>query len=147
MKDKQYVLIVCVGNLATFHIVEGLLCHEVGNWCEVFSAGNQDNLVSPETSSIMEEIGIDVSRLRSHAINEVTGQEFDYVICVGPNEQACPNVSGNPHRLYWSVQDTAPTGWITGKATGSVPGDPGSNSRSHHDSCRRYCLFHVDQPS
>jgi protein-tyrosine-phosphatase len=104
MKDKQRVLIVCTGNSTPFQIVEGLLRQEAGDRCEIVSACTQESHVPPEAISIMEEIGIDISRLRSHAIDEVTGQKFDYVISVGANEQACPNVSGNPQRLHWPVQ-------------------------------------------
>jgi arsenate reductase (thioredoxin) len=104
MRHKQRVLIVCAGDVATFYIVEGLLCHEVGNWCELFSADTQEIHVPPEAMSIMDEIGIYISRRRSRSIDEAARQEFDYVISVGANEPPFPNVSGNPQRLHWPVR-------------------------------------------
>jgi arsenate reductase len=105
MKNEQRVLIVCSGDSATFQIVEGLLLQEAGDRCGIFSAGTQEDHVPPEAITIMNEIGVDISRMHSHSIDESTGQEFDYVISVGANEQACPKVSGNPHRLHWPVKD------------------------------------------
>src|SRR5450432_1618221 len=101
---KQRVLILCAENSPIFQIVEGLLRQEAGDRCEILSAVTRESHLPPEAISIMAEIGIDISRLRSHHIDEVTGQKFDYVISLGANEQACPIVSGNPQRLHWPVQ-------------------------------------------
>jgi arsenate reductase len=79
----------------------------VGNRCEICAASTQEHYVPPEANSIMDEIGIDLSRLCSNSIDDATGQEFDYVISVGVNNQACPNVSGNPRRLHWPVRERA----------------------------------------
>jgi protein-tyrosine-phosphatase len=73
VKNKQRVLIVCAEN-SIFQIMEGLLRHEAGARCEIVSAGAQESHVPPEAISVMEEIGIDISRLRSHSIDEVAGR-------------------------------------------------------------------------
>src|SRR5437870_4526948 len=99
MSRKIRVLILCTGNSARSQIAEGLLRQLAGKRFEVASAGISPSAVRPEAIEVMREIGIDISSHRSKPIDEVLGQEFDYVItvCDNANEQ-CPTFPGKTKR-------------------------------------------------
>jgi len=79
-----------------------------GDRFEVASAGISPSAVRPEAIEVMREIGIDISSHRSKSIDEVLGQEFNYVItvCDNANEQ-CPTFPGSTKRIHWSFEDPA----------------------------------------
>ena len=108
MSRKIRVLILCTGNSARSQIAEGLLRQLAGKRFEVASAGISPSAVRPEAIEVMREIGIDISSHRSKPIDEVLGQEFDYVItvCDNANEQ-CPTFPGKTKRIHWSFEDPA----------------------------------------
>ena len=108
MSKKIRVLILCTGNSARSQIAEGLLRQLAGKRFEVASAGISPSAVRPEAIEVMREIGIDISSHRSKPIDEVLGQEFDYVItvCDNANEQ-CPTFPGKTKRIHWSFEDPA----------------------------------------
>ena len=89
-------------------MAEGLLRHDVGNVCEVFSAGTKPSQVRPEAIAVMREVGIDISGHRSKSVEEFAGQDFDYVITVCDNaKQGCPVFPAKTKRIHWSVEDPA----------------------------------------
>src|SRR5215212_8520475 len=99
MSDKKKVLILCTGNSARSQMAEGLLRHDAGDQFEAASAGVAPTQVRPEAIEAMREIGIDISGHRSKAVDEFTGQEFDYVITVCDNaKETCPIFSGKTIR-------------------------------------------------
>src|SRR6476660_10468356 len=79
MAHQKRVLILCTENSARSQMAEGLLRHEAGETCEVFSAGTKSSQVRPEAIAVMSEISIDISGHRSQSVDEFIGQEFDYV--------------------------------------------------------------------
>ena len=89
-------------------MAEGLLRQMAGDRFEVASAGISPSAVRPEAIEVMREIGIDISSHRSKSIDEVLGQEFNYVItvCDNANEQ-CPTFPGSTKRIHWSFEDPA----------------------------------------
>jgi arsenate reductase len=89
-------------------MAEGLLRHDVGNVCEVFSAGTKPSQVRPEAIAVMREVGIDISGHRSKSVEEFAGQDFDYVITVCDNaRESCPVFPAKTKRIHWSVEDPA----------------------------------------
>ena len=89
-------------------MAEGLLRHDVGNVCEVFSAGTKPSQVRPEAIGVMREVGIDISGHRSKSVEEFAGQDFDYVITVCDNaRESCPVFPAKTKRIHWSVEDPA----------------------------------------
>jgi len=87
---------------------EGLFRHEVGELCQVESAGTKPSLVRPEAIAAMREIGVDISGHRSKSVDEFTGQHFDYVVTVCDNARdACPVFPGAVNRIHWSFEDPA----------------------------------------
>lgn len=108
MTHKQRVLILCTGNSARSQMAEGLLRQEAGERFEVFSAGTKPSMVRPEAISVMKEIGIDISRQRSKAVDEFNGEQLDYVITVcGNAKESCPIFPGLTKRLHWPFEDPA----------------------------------------
>lgn len=108
MSDRKRVLILCTGNSARSQMAEGLLREIAGDRFEVASAGVAPTHVRPEAITAMNEIGIDISQQHSKAVDEFTGQVFDYVItvCDNANEQ-CPTFPANTQRIHWSFEDPA----------------------------------------
>ena len=89
-------------------MAEGLLRHDAGDACEVFSAGTNPNQVRPEAIAVMREVGIDISGHRSKSVDEFAGQDFDYVITVCDNaKQTCPVFPAKTKHIHWSIEDPA----------------------------------------
>lgn len=108
MIKKKRVLILCTGNSARSQMAEGLLRHDGGDAFEASSAGTQPSRVRPEAIATMRELGIDISRQRSKSVDEMLGQEFDYVITVCDNaRESCPVFPAQAKRLHWSFDDPA----------------------------------------
>ena len=102
------VLILCTGNSARSQMAEGLLRHESGGRWEVYSAGTHPTTVRPEAVTVMNELGIDISRQWSKSVDEFAGREFDFVITVCDHANAvCPVFPGNTRRLHWPFEDPA----------------------------------------
>lgn len=102
------ILILCTANSARSQMAEGLLRHEVGSSCEVFSAGTKPTKVRPEAIAVMREAGIDISGHHSKSVDEFLGQNFDYVITVCDNaRENCPVFPARTHRIHWSIKDPA----------------------------------------
>jgi arsenate reductase len=113
MSDKKRVLILCTGNSARSQMAEGLLRHDADDKYEVESAGTLASFVRPQAIKAMEEIGIDISKHRSKALEEFLDQPFDYVVTVCDNaKESCPIFPGKAERVHWSFDDPA-------EATGS----------------------------
>lgn len=106
--SKKRVLIVCTGNSARSQMAEGLLRHLGGEEFEVASAGTRPAQVRQEAVTVMQEVGIDISRHRSKSVEEFTGQPFDYVITVCDSaREECPVFPGAARTLHWSFEDPA----------------------------------------
>jgi arsenate reductase len=113
--EKKRVLILCTGNSARSQMAEGLLRHDGGARFAASSAGTRPGHVRPEAIAAMREVGIDISHHRSKSVDEMLGQEFDYVITVCDNaRESCPVFPAQTKRLHWSFDDPA-------AATGDEP--------------------------
>jgi len=89
-------------------MAEGLLRHIGGGQFEVESAGTVASFVRPPAIEVMTEIGIDISRYRSKALDEFLDSPFDYVITVCDHAGAnCPIFPGVAKRIHWSFDDPA----------------------------------------
>jgi arsenate reductase len=106
MRNKKRVLILCTGNSARSQMAEGLLRHDAGDLFEVESAGIKASLVRPEAIAAMKELGIDISGHRSKSVEELGGQNLDYVITVCDNaRETCPVFFGTAEKLHRSFED------------------------------------------
>jgi protein-tyrosine-phosphatase len=92
---KQRVLFLCFDNSVRSQMAEGILRSIASNEFEVFSAGIVPREVYPSTIEAMNEIGVDVRRYQSKALENFTGQSFDYVITLSSDAQhRCPAFPG-----------------------------------------------------
>ena len=89
-------------------MAEGLLRHLAGDRFDVCSAGTKPSQVRPEAVAVMYEIGIDISPHRSKHLDELVGQDFDYVLTVCDNaNETCPVYPEQTTRLHKSFADPA----------------------------------------
>ncbi len=103
------VLFLCTGNSCRSQIAEAWLRELGGDRFEVFSAGLEPHGVNPNTITVMEELGIDMSGHRSKKLDEYIGKiDFDYLITVcGNADERCPYFPGMGTRLHWPFEDPA----------------------------------------
>jgi len=87
-------------------MAEGWLRTLGGPRFEVFSAGTEATEVRPLAIRAMAEVGIDLSRHESKALDRFLAEKWDDVItvCDDANE-ACPIFPGGRNRLHWSFPD------------------------------------------
>lgn len=104
---KEQVLFLCTGNSARSQMAEGLLRHLAGDRFDVYSAGTSPKGLHAASIDAMKEVGIDISRQRSKALDEFLGQRFDYVITVCDRaRQQCPVFPGATP-IHWGLDDPA----------------------------------------
>lgn len=89
-------------------MAEGMANYYGRGKIEAFSAGLNPSSVNPYAISVMQEIGIDISKHRSKSIEEFKGMEFDFIITLCESaKQNCPFFPGKARRLHWDLKDPA----------------------------------------
>jgi protein-tyrosine-phosphatase len=100
------ILFLCTHNSARSQMAEGLLRHLGGNSYMVASAGTQPGSVHPDTITVMNELGIDISKQRSKHITELRSQTFDEIITVCDRvREVCPTDNFCNPTIHWSIPD------------------------------------------
>ena len=95
MKQKPRVLFICTHNSARSQMAEGYLKARYTDLFDVESDGTDVRGVHPMAVTVMEEIGIDISRHRSKLIDEFFGRGADVVVTVCDRaHKACPFFPG-----------------------------------------------------
>ena len=106
MNDKMRVLFICTANAARSQMAEGLLRAKYGTRFDVFSAGTRRSRVSARAIQVMNEIGIDISHLRSKTLDEISGMTFDLAITLCDRaHQVCPVVTCAKETIYHGFPD------------------------------------------
>ncbi len=105
---KQKVLFLCTANSCRSQMAEGIVNHYLGERFEAHSAGTLATFVNPRAVTVLQELGIDISRQRSKSLAEFAGETFDYVItlCDAANE-TCPLFFGGVRRIHLGFDDPA----------------------------------------
>lgn len=67
-------------NDARSMIAEALLRHTDAEHFEAFSAGLVASEIDPRTLESLDHVGIDTTALRSKALDEFEGQQFDHAV-------------------------------------------------------------------
>lgn len=101
------VLFLCTQNSARSQMAEGLTKHYLGSRVEAESAGIAPAGVNPYAIRVMAELGIDISGQRSKQVDELTDQEFDYLISLCSGMEQCPIYGGKGQRLHRGFPDPA----------------------------------------
>ncbi|HAR46468.1 MAG TPA: arsenate reductase [Nitrospiraceae bacterium] len=99
-------MFLCTGNSCRSQMAEGL-ARELGKGkIEAYSAGLAPSQVNPYAVRVMQEIGIDISRQTSKAINQDLILKMDVVITLcGHAEVLCPMTPPQVKRLHWPIDD------------------------------------------
>ena len=88
MEDlPRAVLFSCTMNSVRSPMAEGLLKHFLGHRIYVDSAGVRAQDIDPFTISVMEEIGIDMSRHRAKSFDDLEDTSYDLIVSLSPEAQ------------------------------------------------------------
>ena len=88
MEDlPRAVLFSCTLNSVRSPMAEGLLKHFLGHRIYVDSAGVRAHEIDPFTVSVMEEIGIDLSRHRAKSFDDLEDTSYDLIVSLSPEAQ------------------------------------------------------------
>ena len=106
LSRRARVLFLCTHNSARSQMAEGILRHLGGSRVEVHSAGTVATRVHPLAVAAMAEKGIDIGGQRSKHLDELSGQDFEFVVTVCDNaRESCPVFPGAPEMIHWSIPD------------------------------------------
>ena len=81
------VLFCCTLNAIRSPMAEGFLKHLHGHQIFVDSVGVRSGPIDPFAISVMDEIGIDLSRHRSKTFDDLEDTSFDLIISLSPEAQ------------------------------------------------------------
>ena len=88
MEDlPRAVLFSCTLNSVRSPMAEGLLKHFLGHMIYVDSAGVRAGEIDPFAVSVLEEIGIDLSRHRSKSFDDLEDTSYDLIVSLSPEAQ------------------------------------------------------------
>jgi arsenate reductase len=103
------VLFICGHNSGRSQMAEAFLKDISGDKFQVESAGLDPKPVNPLVTEVMQEIGLDLSRVKSDSVFEFfrEGRLYDYVItvCDDTAGSQCPVFPGITERLHWPFPD------------------------------------------
>ena len=103
---RPRVLFLCIHNSCRSQMAEGLLRHLAGERFEAFSGGLERRGVHPLALRALEELGIDASGHHSKTIDDLSGEQFDFVVTTcAEAEEACPRWPGDAAMLHWGFPD------------------------------------------
>jgi ArsR family transcriptional regulator, arsenate/arsenite/antimonite-responsive transcriptional repressor / arsenate reductase (thioredoxin) len=104
------VLFLCTGNSSRSQMAEALLRQMAGTAAQACSAGSDPQPVHRHAVAAMAEYGIDLTGARAKHLDELTTHRFDRVITLCDRvREVCPEFSGNPQPIHWSIPDPAQT--------------------------------------
>lgn len=106
MQDRPEVLFVCVHNAGRSQMAAALLDHHAGGRVQVRSAGSEPaDAVNPMVVTVMQEMGLDISREFPKPLSGEAVQAADVVVTMGCGD-ACPVFPGKRY-LDWALDDPA----------------------------------------
>ncbi|MBK7781291.1 MAG: arsenate reductase ArsC [Ardenticatenia bacterium] len=100
------LLFLCVANSARSQMAEGLARRLFGDRARMQSAGSEPSRVNPYAVAVMREIGVDIGKQRSKAVDSIDPATVDTVITLCA-EEVCPVFLGAARRLHWPIADPA----------------------------------------
>ncbi len=112
MQDKKIpkVMLICTANACRSQMAEGFAKHLGKGLIEPYSAGLFSFHVHPLAIKVMKEIGIDISKQESKAIEKDTLKKMDIIITLCTNaEKSCPVTPSRIRRIHWPIHDPVGT--------------------------------------
>jgi protein-tyrosine-phosphatase len=106
MSETPEVLFVCVHNAGRSQMAAALLDHYGAGRVNVRSAGSTPaNEINPAVISVMDEIGIDLSKEFPKALSDDAARAADVIVTMGCGD-ACPFFPGKRYE-DWELEDPA----------------------------------------
>ena len=106
MKKTKSILFLCTGNSCRSQMAEGFARALFSKEWKIYSAGTRPIGVHPLTIEVMKEIGINISKQYSKAIEDIPHEKIDYVVTLcGDARDICPVFSGAVAREHWPIED------------------------------------------
>jgi arsenate reductase len=109
VEAKHKVLFVCIHNSARSQMAEAFLKKYGYDRYEAESAGLEPGRMNPLVLTVMQEIGIDLSRKGTQGVFDLykKGAAYDAVItvCDGASADKCPVFPGGGRKIAWSFED------------------------------------------
>ncbi|RJP39800.1 MAG: arsenate reductase ArsC [Desulfobacteraceae bacterium] len=106
MADRLKILFLCTGNSCRSQMAEGWTRRLKGPVIETFSAGIETHGLNKLAVRAMSEAGVDISRQRSKMLDELAGEQFDFVITVCDHaHESCPLFPGNTRVIHVGFDD------------------------------------------
>lgn len=104
------ILVLCTGNSCRSVMAEALINGLARGRYQAWSAGSHPaEYVHPKSIETLTRHGIDPGQPRSKSWHEFAEESFDLVItvCDQAAGESCPQFSGTPKKLHWSMPDPA----------------------------------------
>ncbi len=102
------ILFMCVANSARSQLAEGI-ARRMFPEAEIESAGSHPGKLNPFAVTVMNEIGIDISKQYSKSMDDLSPRfiiGLDYVITLCA-EEVCPVMVSKAKKLHWPRPDPA----------------------------------------
>lgn len=106
MTERRHIVFLCIANSARSQMAEGLARATAPPGWTVSSAGTNPGRLNPLATTVMAEVGIDISAHRSKRLDEVSVKGADLVVTLC-SEEACPTTPPGVKRLNWALPDPA----------------------------------------
>lgn len=104
------ILFLCTHNSARSIMAEALFNHYFSAHGMAFSAGTEPRGVNPLTVRVLEEIGVETSRLKSKSVSELLDEKFDLVVTVCDRaKESCPFFPGEARTIHRGFEDPSET--------------------------------------
>ncbi len=104
--ERPVILFLCVHNAGRSQMAAAFARHLGGERVEVLSAGSDPgNALNPAIVSVMDEVGLDISKEQPKVITDEMAQRADVVVTMGCGD-ACPYYPGKRY-LDWELTDPA----------------------------------------
>lgn len=101
------ILFLCVANSSRSQLAEGIARTVLGDFAQVESAGSSPGRVNSFARQALSEIGIDISRHWSKAVDDLPDafvEKLDYVITLCA-EEVCPTTVRKAEKRHWPLPD------------------------------------------
>jgi arsenate reductase (thioredoxin) len=110
MSDIQHkILFVCIHNSARSQMAEAFLKKYGGDHFIVESAGLEPGDINPNVVTVMQEVGIDLSKKGTQSVFDLfrAGRLYNAVVtvCDEASAERCPIFPGRVKRIPWSFKD------------------------------------------
>ncbi|MDD3183245.1 MAG: arsenate reductase ArsC [Alphaproteobacteria bacterium] len=106
MNSPHKILFLCVANSARSQMAEGLARALLPKDVIVLSAGSQPSHLNPYATTVMAELGIDISQHTSKSVDDIELSGIDLIITLCA-EESCPILPTKVEKLHWPIRDPA----------------------------------------